>query len=814
MIDTALKCLELLKAIYELREQVADNIKQLADPFPKKTLAGFVKHCIFRNHYADEVKYLNAQLTECAIDLQVMQLDCLRVHSQEDHEDLRQFLSCSEDRVVQEIRVRNELAAEDHQQKEAVRWATEEDFAYLKADLQRCMEEISSGLMDQQLVPALQAEGERLMMLVDSQYADIMGVLQQVHAGQRAMHEDVRALCAKMEALQQVVQEATEDSSQRKQRAAPTSRLPRRRFCEDWTGGGELCAGRSFGKVFLGLLNGVSEVAVKRVALSEFEAEDCCHILLELMPFGSLSSLLRDKKNFKALPPSLLLAWGCDMADALCHIHSLKVKHRDLKAENCLVSLDLQLKLCDFGTAKRQETTLRNTSSSATVVGTLAFMASEVLARKGSDFSADVFSWAVVMVQILMRSAPTAHLVESALCRLPQTSSSAAVSTLRDLLHSCVYYDEKVLNSHRQRPSAAEVFRRMTQLLRESGGDPRSSHACTDSVVVEFVKTIRATAAGLWEKKQQKGRSSGDEVPGPPVETLRTGWSAGQLVGGAVNSSTKRTSAAVDRTRVRAAGAYLELHGAASLLRAWGALSGGGLPLSYLRGTDDVKEVAPSIPMFKARLLVDMMAQCGKSGVDMAALHQCKETLDESQETKLPQMPPVAANSASATSPGSANVAPVLLLLSFTGTSAALLVCAGAASSSVEGLAVHISLQQGHIDLERGLDVRRLPLNAGQQLQFGKALHFCKEAWHVLRWIALGTFLSAAQEGGRDVSELRGWLLDRDEAAIVHHEAAVQELGRRLRVEGDGAFVARYAACSEALQRRVLGVVDLLGQAL
>eukprot|EP01031_Cornospumella_fuschlensis_P046381 gene46381-56797_t len=365
-----------------------------------------------------------------------------------------------------------------------------------------------------------------------------MGVLQQVHAGQRAMHEDVRALCAKMEALQQVVQEATEDSSQAKAASLSDKQMAKAEILRrlDRSSVGTLqvvetsvLGEGSFGKVFLGLLNDTSEVAVKRVASSEFEAEvlvmdivkghpkilscygfmrekDCCHILLELMPFGSLSSLLYDKKNFKALPPSLLLAWGCDMADALCHIHSLKVKHRDLKAENCRLSLDLQLKLCDFGTAKRQETSLRNAGSSATVAGTLAFMAPEVLGRKGSDFSADVFSWAVAMVQILTRSAPsteaaTADLVESALSRLPQTSSAIIANALGDLLHSCVYYDEKVLNSHRQRPSAAEVFRRMTQLLRESGGDPRSSYACRDSVVVvEFVKTIRATAAGLWEK--------------------------------------------------------------------------------------------------------------------------------------------------------------------------------------------------------------------------------------------------------------------------------------------------------------------------
>eukprot|EP01031_Cornospumella_fuschlensis_P024328 gene24328-29408_t len=146
------------------------------------------------------------------------------------------------------------------------------------------------------------------------------------------------------------------------------------------------------------------------------------------------------------------------------------------------------------------------------------------------------------------------------------------------------------------------------------------------------------------------------------------------------------------------------------------------------------------------------------------------------------------------------------------------------------------TFQHGYIDLDREADVSRQQLPAGQQLPFEKALHYCKEASKGLSqkttllerrgvttllektihpWSALATFLSVAQEEGvRDVSELRGWLLDGDDAAIVRPEAAVQELGRRLRVEGDGAFAARFAACSEALQRRVLCVVDLLGQAL
>lgn len=623
MIDTAIKCIELIQKIVKIREEVADNvahylrlcsramtfeailqdykqpaaaqhspnkravqaslnalhatldeISQLADRFPKKTLLGQVKHVIFRNHYADEIADLNTQLSQCASDLHVALSQSHEARRLEDQEDLCRYLASSVDKVVQEIRMhQSDLAASQVAGiKEASRQAAEEDFQHLKADLLRCIEEISKG-SEGSIVKALEAEGEKLMVQIDSKHAGVLGALQEIQEGVQAVHEDVRGMreeMRKMRVLLEVAHEASEDNkgvgaAGRGEKQAMKSEILSR-LNKTHSGSLEVLercklGQGTFGEVFLGLFNG-SKVAAKRV--QEYEAEviimdivkghpkilpcygyvldeKCSHVLLELMPFGSLSSMLYDKARFRVLPASLLLAWGCDMADALCHIHSLKVKHRDIKAENFLLSADLQLKLCDFGTAKRQETTVHTKGP----VGTFVFMAPEVFAKKGTDLSSDIFSWAITMVQVLIRAVPDGHkaakeLISVGLAALSKlTASTAVLPRLGDLLQSCVYYDETAMNSSSLRPAATEVFSRMTQILREAGGDPRSRHSCSEPVLAEYIKVLRATAQSLWETKE-RGEETTTDADGMHSSTLRSGWSSPVRAG--EGSTTKTAS--------------------------------------------------------------------------------------------------------------------------------------------------------------------------------------------------------------------------------------------------------------------------------
>ena len=64
--------------------------------------------------------------------------------------------------------------------------------------------------------------------------------------------------------------------------------------------------------------------------------------------------------------------------DALVHVHTNKIAHRDLKLANILINDDFDIKLADFGLSKQYgEEDMLNT-----ICGTPLTMAPEILNRK------------------------------------------------------------------------------------------------------------------------------------------------------------------------------------------------------------------------------------------------------------------------------------------------------------------------------------------------------------------------------------------------------------------------------------------------
>ena len=60
---------------------------------------------------------------------------------------------------------------------------------------------------------------------------------------------------------------------------------------------------------------------------------------------------------------------------AVCHMHAQGVVHRDIKAENIMLTKNDELKLIDFGLSKRQQ----GNKKLRTIAGTPYYMAPEVL---------------------------------------------------------------------------------------------------------------------------------------------------------------------------------------------------------------------------------------------------------------------------------------------------------------------------------------------------------------------------------------------------------------------------------------------------
>lgn len=98
--------------------------------------------------------------------------------------------------------------------------------------------------------------------------------------------------------------------------------------------------------------------------------------------------------------------------EALVAAHEKAVVHRDIKPENIMLTPRGQVKILDFGVAKRLPRSDDDTGTGSTasgsggLTGTPAYMAPEVLLEQSSDERADIFSLGVVCYEMLAGQHP------------------------------------------------------------------------------------------------------------------------------------------------------------------------------------------------------------------------------------------------------------------------------------------------------------------------------------------------------------------------------------------------------------------------
>jgi tetratricopeptide (TPR) repeat protein/TolB-like protein len=117
---------------------------------------------------------------------------------------------------------------------------------------------------------------------------------------------------------------------------------------------------------------------------------------------------------------------GADAADALDHAHRLGLLHRDVTGRNLMVSRDGRAFVLDFGLAHVAESS-RLTNSGVTL-GTLAYLAPEVLLGGEAGVASDLYGLGVVLYEALTGAlpfvdSPPGALVYAAVNRIPEAPS-------------------------------------------------------------------------------------------------------------------------------------------------------------------------------------------------------------------------------------------------------------------------------------------------------------------------------------------------------------------------------------------------------
>lgn len=224
------------------------------------------------------------------------------------------------------------------------------------------------------------------------------------------------------------------------------------------------------------------------------EAGGLHFIVMELVEGRPLNTLISPP----GLRPELVVRYGTQIAAALGYAHDHGIIHRDIKSANIVITPSGQVKVLDFGLAKLyddrefEEATLstqRGIDASA-IVGTLPYIAPEVLRGEGAGPCSDIWSLGITLYEMSAGSRPfcgeTTFELTSKILREPLPRLSAQLPPgLRTTIERCL---EKEPGHRFQR--AGEVRAALEAVQSQSGS--------SSSVVPASALPASSARRSLW----------------------------------------------------------------------------------------------------------------------------------------------------------------------------------------------------------------------------------------------------------------------------------------------------------------------------
>jgi serine/threonine protein kinase/Tfp pilus assembly protein PilF len=196
--------------------------------------------------------------------------------------------------------------------------------------------------------------------------------------------------------------------------------------------------------------------------VDEFEGQ--MFIVMEYIEGKPLKELIHKR----TLSIDEILAIALKIAEGLNAAHKKEIVHRDVKSDNVMVTDEGEIKIMDFGLAKLKGATKLTTTG--TTLGTLQYMSPEQAQGKEVDQRSDIFSFGVVLYEMITGQLPfkgehEAAIIYSIINEIPEPLARYKANVPEGLQRIVDKTLEKDRNIRYQ--SAAEVIADLKGLQRE-----------------------------------------------------------------------------------------------------------------------------------------------------------------------------------------------------------------------------------------------------------------------------------------------------------------------------------------------------------
>ena len=180
-----------------------------------------------------------------------------------------------------------------------------------------------------------------------------------------------------------------------------------------------------------------------------FIYNDTQYLIFEFCENRDLSHLIDKRKKLKEIEVQYYIT---QLIQALIHLHDRNIVHRDLKLGNIFLTGKMELKLGDFGLAKKLS--FRDEKISE-MVGTPAYMAPEILENMGYSLEVDIWSLGVIMYYLIIGKLPFNKPNQEDIKRVSYTFPKKAIISraAKSLIEQILVKDPK------ERPSLKQILR-------------------------------------------------------------------------------------------------------------------------------------------------------------------------------------------------------------------------------------------------------------------------------------------------------------------------------------------------------------------